>query len=42
MGTLKKYELARAQGFRNQKIEKRYLEEFSESLKNKLSRKNKK
>ena len=42
MGTLKKSALARAQGFRNQKIEKRYLEEFSESLKNKLSRKNKK
>ena len=42
MGTLKKSALARAQGFRNPKIEKRYLEEFSESLKNKLSRKNKK
>ena len=41
MGALKKSALNRAQGFRNPKVESRYFETFTESLKERLSKKKK-
>ena len=38
MGALKKSALNRAQGFRNPKVENRYLETFTESLKERFKR----